>query len=162
MGYGLVNGFIDTYHSELQVITTLLLISTLHKSPQCLLTLFQPTISSPAVLWQWLLTVEILQLQALRSSCHCRPCRTLVNYSTISFQLPLQSSTDSLPPVLFFINPRCESCRKHPISNSTSIVACVFISTGICLPSHCSETAICLFAYCIAMTVLVVCFEVFA
>jgi hypothetical protein len=46
--------------------------------------------------------------------------------------------------------------------NSSSVVVCVFISAGTCLPIHCSEMAVCLFAYCIAMAVLVVCFEVFA
>jgi hypothetical protein len=48
------------HDSELQVITVLSLISTLHKSPQYLLSIFQPAVSSPAIPWQWLLTVEIL------------------------------------------------------------------------------------------------------
>jgi hypothetical protein len=33
-----------------------------------------------AVFWQQLLPREILQLPTLRSSCHGRPCRTLVNW----------------------------------------------------------------------------------
>jgi hypothetical protein len=59
------------------------------------------TLSSQASLgvsWKRLLTVEILQLPALRPSCHSRPCRTFVscqlNYSAISSQPPLQSSTE--------------------------------------------------------------------
>jgi hypothetical protein len=59
--------------------------------------------SSTAVPWQRLLTVEILQLPELRSSCHNRPCRILVNSlncqlstncSAISSQPPLQSSAE--------------------------------------------------------------------
>jgi hypothetical protein len=68
-----------TYHSELQVITALLLISTFYKSPQHSLSLFQPAVSKPVLAWQLLLTAEILQLPALRASCHSRPYRTLVN-----------------------------------------------------------------------------------
>jgi hypothetical protein len=67
------------HHSELHIIITLTLISTLHKSPQYPLSLFQPAVSSRAVPWQRLLTVEILQLPALRSFCHNRPCRNPVN-----------------------------------------------------------------------------------
>jgi hypothetical protein len=63
-----------THHSELQVITALWIISTIHRSSQHQLKLFQTV--DP---WQRLLTVEILQLPALRFSCHSRPCRNLVN-----------------------------------------------------------------------------------
>jgi hypothetical protein len=31
--------------------------------------------------------------------------------------------------------------RKHPVSNSDSIVACLFVASGMCLPSRCPETA---------------------
>jgi hypothetical protein len=71
------------HHPELQGITAPSLISKLYISPQQLLSLFQPAVSSPAVSWQRLLTVEILQLHVLRSSCHSHPCRTLVN-STVA------------------------------------------------------------------------------
>jgi hypothetical protein len=53
-----------THDSELQAITAPPLISTIHKSPQHLLSLFQPAVSLPLVPWQRLLTVEILQLHA--------------------------------------------------------------------------------------------------
>jgi hypothetical protein len=52
---------------ELQTITTLSLIFTIYKSPQHLLSIFQPAVYSPAVPWQRLLTVEMLQLHALTS-----------------------------------------------------------------------------------------------
>jgi hypothetical protein len=68
-----------THHSDLQVIIILSLISTLYKSPQHLLSLFRPALSSLAVPWQLLLTAEILQLHALMSSYHSRLCRTHVN-----------------------------------------------------------------------------------
>jgi hypothetical protein len=55
-------------------------------------------VSSPAVPWQRFLTLEILQLHALRPSCHSRPCISLVycqlNYGAISSQPRLQSSTE--------------------------------------------------------------------
>jgi hypothetical protein len=65
---GLVNGFIDllyTHDSELQAITAPPVISTI-----------QPAVSSVAVSWQRLLTMEILQLHALRTSLHSLPCRS--------------------------------------------------------------------------------------
>jgi hypothetical protein len=49
--------------SELQAITAPPLISTILKLPQHVLSLFQPAVSSQAVPWQRLFTVEILQLQ---------------------------------------------------------------------------------------------------
>jgi hypothetical protein len=125
MGFGMINGFIDhlyTHHSELQAVTVPLLFSTTQKSPQHSLTSFQPAVSSPAVPWQRLLIMEILQLPALRSSLHSFPCRT-------------QLSTEIVPTVLL-ITSRHGSHRKH----SPSIVACVLVAAGTCLPSRCLET----------------------
>jgi hypothetical protein len=62
-----------THDPELQVITAPLLISTIHKSPRHPLKFLQPAVSSLAVPWQRFLTVEILQLHALRSSLHKLP-----------------------------------------------------------------------------------------
>jgi hypothetical protein len=59
-----------THDSELQAVTAPPLISTIHKSPQHQLNILQPTVSSPTVPWQRLLTVEILQLHALNSCLH--------------------------------------------------------------------------------------------
>jgi hypothetical protein len=64
-------------------------------------------------------------------------------------------------PVLFFITPRRGSHRERPVSKGKSVAACAFVSAVTCIPSSCSETIDCLFAYCIA-TVVLVCFEVFA
>jgi hypothetical protein len=47
-------------------------------------------------------------------------------------------------------------CYGRLTSESPGIV-----SVGTCLPSRCSETTICLFAYCIATAVLGACFEAF-
>jgi hypothetical protein len=54
-----MNEFI--YHFYTQVITTPQIISTIHKSPQQPLRIFS-LLSSPAVSWQRLILVEILQL----------------------------------------------------------------------------------------------------
>jgi hypothetical protein len=61
---------LTTYTHDSEVITELPLISTIDKSPQHPLSLFQPAVSSPAVPWQRLLTVEIPQLHALRFDLH--------------------------------------------------------------------------------------------
>jgi hypothetical protein len=42
--------------------------------------------------------------------------------------------------------------RKHPVSNSNSIVACVFVAVGTCLPRRCRETVV---AYIVAAYQLV-------
>jgi hypothetical protein len=62
-------------------------------------------VSSTAAPWQWLLTLEILQLLALRSSCHIHPCRTQVNchqnYSALLLSLTALSILNSLSRLLF-------------------------------------------------------------
>jgi hypothetical protein len=59
-----------THVWELQAIIELSLIYTLYKSPKHSLSLFQPAVPSPAVPWQRLLRVEIIQLHALRYYFH--------------------------------------------------------------------------------------------
>jgi hypothetical protein len=64
-GFGFVSDLLTTYthNSELEAITAPPLISTIHKTPQHTLSLFQPAMSSLAVPWQRLLTLKILQLR---------------------------------------------------------------------------------------------------
>jgi hypothetical protein len=57
-----------THHSELEAIIAPSLISTLYKTPQHPLSLFQPDVSSLAFPLQRLLRVEILQLHAFSAS----------------------------------------------------------------------------------------------
>jgi hypothetical protein len=73
-GYVLDIGFIDhyTHDSELQAIAPPPLVSKIHKSPQYPLSP-SSLLSAPAVPWQRLLTVEILQLHALKSYHHELP-----------------------------------------------------------------------------------------
>jgi hypothetical protein len=71
------------------------LIFRIPRSPQHPLSLFQPAVSSLAVPWQRLLTVEILQLYALKSSLH---------------RLPY--TTHLIVPILFLITPRHGPSRK--------------------------------------------------
>jgi hypothetical protein len=74
----LENGFIDHLYTRLGTTSnySTTSISTIHKSLQHPLRLFQPAVSSPAIPWQQLLTVEILQLHAFKSSLHRPPYRT--------------------------------------------------------------------------------------
>jgi hypothetical protein len=83
------------------------------------------------------------------------------NCSAISSQPPVQNSliwtanpqltTELVNLIVFLITPRRGPHRKH----RSSIVAFVFVHAGTCLPGRCSETAVCLFACCIATAVLV-------
>jgi hypothetical protein len=91
MGCGLDIVFID--HSELRASTELLLISTIHNSPQHLLSLFQPAMSSPTVPRQQLLTVEILQLPTLTSFLHQLSYRTACQLSPPKLSIQLSAAT---------------------------------------------------------------------
>jgi hypothetical protein len=65
------------HHWELQVIPIFSLVSILYKSQHHPLN-FSSLLCSPDVPYQRFLAVEILQLPALMSSFHSRPCRVLV------------------------------------------------------------------------------------
>jgi hypothetical protein len=56
--------------------------------------------------------------------------------------------------ILFFMTALQGPHWKQPVSISKSIIACVFVSAGTCLPNRFSKTAVCLFAYCIATAVV--------
>jgi hypothetical protein len=153
-----VNGFNDHLRTPLRTTRNYSAIANLHTLH--IATAPAKTFSSLCHSSRSLATAsaaEILQLHALRSSCHSLPCRTLVTYqfndSAISSQPPLQRSTLVVSPVLFFITYRCGPHRKHSVSSSKSIVASLFVSAGTCLPTRCSETAVCVFAYCIKTAV---------
>jgi hypothetical protein len=70
-------------------------MSTFHKSLQHTLSIFQPAVCSPTFSWQRLVSVEILQLHALKSSLHRLPYRT-----------------DLFAPIFFKITPRHEPRRN--------------------------------------------------
>jgi hypothetical protein len=71
-----------THDAELQVITAPSLISTLYKSQRHLLSLFQLVVFSTAIPWQRLLTVDIIQLSALRSFLRRLSFRTTNMYGS--------------------------------------------------------------------------------
>jgi hypothetical protein len=157
MGYELVTGFIDHLYipHELHVITAAPLICIIYKSPQHPLSLFQHAVPASAVPWQWLLSVEILQLPPLhsflcrllfRTACQLFP---QLNCITISSKPPLQSSTalcTAKPQLSSFIipsaclGPSLYSLSADPtennVSNNSSILVCVFVSAGMCLTSR--------------------------
>jgi hypothetical protein len=66
------------------------------------LSLPQPAVSSSAVSWQRLITVEILQLLALGSSYHSCPCRTLVNFLNPNWRQPVANFRTIAP---FLLSP---------------------------------------------------------
>jgi hypothetical protein len=74
--------------------------------------------------------VESLQL--LFSCCYCPVNITQLNCSATSSQPSLQNSTDLV------ITSRQGPPRKH----HSSVVVCIFIAIGMCLPSCCPETTV--------------------
>jgi hypothetical protein len=77
-------------------------------------------------------------------------------YSTPPHHDILNSEPDC--PSVFFITPRRRPHRKH----RSFIIACIFVSSGKCLPNLCSETVVCFIACCVGRDILVLCLEVFA
>jgi hypothetical protein len=112
-----------THDSELQAVTAPPLISTIHISPQHPPSLFQPAVPSPAVPWQRLLKVEILQLDAFR----------------FYFQ-SLLYITELIAPAVLVITFRHGPHTKRIVFYSNSVFACIFVAAGTWLPSRCPET----------------------
>jgi hypothetical protein len=65
-------------------------------------------------------------------------CQFSTNYSAISSQPPLQSSTELVAPTLLFITARDGWRRQHPVSR----VACVTVAAATWSPSRCPETSL--------------------
>jgi hypothetical protein len=116
-----------THDWELQAITVPPLISTIHKSPQHLLSLFQPAISSLAVPLQRLLTLQIIQLHALRSSLHSLLCRTELSTNFVSCIWELDAV-------------RTENTALLLLCPTAALLIICCLATGTCLPSCCPET----------------------
>jgi hypothetical protein len=73
-----VNGFIDRLHTRLGITVNYSATADLYNSQITIATAkpFSSLVSSPAVPWQRLLTVEIPQLHVLKSFLHTLPYRT--------------------------------------------------------------------------------------
>jgi hypothetical protein len=78
-------------------------------------------VSSPAVPWQRLLTIKIVQLHSFRSCLH---------------RLPYRNQLNSLLQTVLVITSRHGPHRKY----HSSIVAFVPVAAGTCLTCHCPET----------------------
>jgi hypothetical protein len=116
-----MNGCIDHLYTRLGTTSNYRAITNLHNTQITTTpTKFLQPLCSPAFPWQRLLTVEFLQLHALRYCLHSLSCRT-------AYQL----TTDLVAPTVK-ITPRHGPHREHH-----SIVACVFVAVGTCLPSCC-------------------------
>jgi hypothetical protein len=61
-----------------------------------------------------------------------------LNYSAISSQPPLQSSTELVDQIIFFITPRREPRRQHHVFP----IVCVTVTAGTCLLSRFPETGL--------------------
>jgi hypothetical protein len=120
-----------THHSELRVITAPSLISTIYKSPQYSLSFFP---ACCVFTCRFLATAYKSEessgsrTQALLSQ---PPVSPLVN-CRLPTQPPLQSSTELVAPVLFFITPRRGPRRKHCVST----VEYVTVDAGTYLSSR--------------------------
>jgi hypothetical protein len=140
-----MNGFIDHLHdSELQALTAPPVISTIHKSLQHL--------SSSAVPWQRILTVEILQIHALRSCLHSLTCRTLVNWQ---LNCLLSSSLAELNwtgcPRSLLYNHFARTEQKTPFPKITIVIEAYlptrFSETGFITSLFCCWVRLCCWRY---------------
>jgi hypothetical protein len=83
---------------------------------------------SSAILWQQLLTVEILQLHVLWSSHHSLPCRTELNPQlTLALIYNISVWTTQERPHFHCCNPTVALLR----------ICC--LTVGTCLLTHCPE-----------------------
>jgi hypothetical protein len=115
-----ISEWIDHLYTRLGSTSNYSATANPHNSPQHPLSLFQPAVSSLAVPWQRLLTVEFLLFHALKPSLHRLPAQdSLGRFSCLSY------------------NCSARTTQKRPVSNSTSIVACRFVAPGTCLSSRC-------------------------
>jgi hypothetical protein len=100
-------------------LTAISLSSTLHKSPQHLLSFFQPAVSWPTVPWQRLLTVEIFQLHALRSSVTAARVELLSTInSTVApslLSLPCRNGCPNSPFLLLISADRVDNTPFPPL-----------------------------------------------
>jgi hypothetical protein len=128
-----MNGFIDHLYTRLGTTSNYSTIVNIHihKSPQRMLSRFQPAVSSPAFPWQWLLTVEIIQLHALRSSLHNLFCRTACQLTTNYWLSEWVSEWVMLRPTVS--RPVCLGI-KHPYGAYDQILllsdSCGFVDVG--------------------------------
>jgi hypothetical protein len=156
MGFGLVTRFINHLYTRLGTTSNYSATDNLHNLSQHPLCLFQLTVSLPAVPWQRLLTVEILQLHALRSTVYSLP-----------YRIPVNCQLNSNAPIVFFLTIRHWPHRKHGsfsyanrfrgnvfaspsngLRNTdfqeSAVLATgfvkLFVSAGTCSTSRCPET----------------------
>jgi hypothetical protein len=147
---------VGTHHSELQVITALSLISALYRS-------LAHAMSSHSSLERLLATASNRNSSASRAQVLFVTAAHAELNPTHSIIAPsLQSSTEPTNElfrvrVTLLLAVYRQSVRlqdnpwRVPFRKYRSfIVACVFVPAGKCLPIRYSETAFCLFAYCIS------------
>jgi hypothetical protein len=111
-----------THDSKLQAITAPSLISTIHKSSQHPLSIFQPAMSSPAVPRYRLVKSGDSSASRAQASLHRLPYRT-----------------DSVAPIVFKITPR-HGPRRNTRFQHTLVRR--FVAVGMCLPSCCLEMSL--------------------
>jgi hypothetical protein len=84
-----------------------------------------------AVSWQRFLPKEILQLHALRSSCHSRPCRTLFNWQLNQLGSRLAAISHQHPSLLFtgWLSTNNWQLSHSPTSYFTSVHSSELLTT---------------------------------
>jgi hypothetical protein len=101
------------------------------RSPQNPRSFFKPAVYSPVVSWQRLLTVEILQLHALRSYLHSLPYSTQLGRPS-----RLQENHSAWP-----------TQKRHPLYCCKCVFTASFHSNGLCADhmKHCSSIVACVY-----------------
>jgi hypothetical protein len=141
MRYGLMNWFIDYLNIPLWTTSTYNIITDFHTSqittapikpfPRCCIFASHSLVTVPNSGDSSASRCQALSSQPLvQNVFNCQ-----LNYSDTSSQPPLQSSTEAVAPVLFFITPLAVTRRQQPVSP----VPCVTVAAGTFLPSRCPE-----------------------
>jgi hypothetical protein len=144
MGFGFVNGFINHLYARLGATSNYSTTANLHNSEIItahIKLFFQPAVSSPAVPWQLLLAVEILQLHALRFYSSQPPVRDLLNSTQLTLSLAYTNISARITENIVLLLLRACMLRTLP-------------SNGRCLQSHSLATG--LYATLLSVMVVVV------
>jgi hypothetical protein len=123
-GFGLVNRFIDILYTRLGTTSNYSAIADLH--------ILQITTASAEPFIVCCIFTSRSLATVSNSGDSSASCTQVLP--------PVQNSTELITPTVLVKTSRHGPHRKHRLYSSKSVVACVFVATGTCVPSRCPET----------------------